>query len=609
MKRIGFALLGVLLWFAPRLAAQTPDEMFVGVYNLVLQGDSLQQGGQESAAQEKYGAALQQLKELEARYPYWNRRVVEYRLKYLEARVKPEEAAPAEAAVPAGPPPTREEVAALRQQVEALQAARAQLEAKLQEALSAQPAAVDPRELEKARGQLTALQKENELLKANLAQQEQQLSAAPDAAALDQARKAVTDLNQALAAQKDELAAVTRERDTLKQRLAASPGVAVEEPTAAPDLARAQAQVAELTRSLETEKARAADLEKQVQAAASRPAAEPSIDAATAAATLAVAKAEVASLKTSLQTEQRRAADLEAQLKAARTGAEVDSATRLKLEDLENERDALRKRVSVLTRQLDEFKLARGDESAKQLSEQLSVLRARIQVYEAQSQPYTTEEMALMRQAPVISTSDEGSGRIAARELPAGVAGLVSDAERAFRAERYDEAETKYLQALEVDEKNVHLLANLAAAQVQQGKLEAAETTLNRALAEDAMDPDSLSLKGLIEFRKGDYDAAEGTLSKAAQLSPENPLTQNYLGVTLSQKGLRKPAETAFRKAIQIDPGYAEAHYNLAVVYARQQPAFPALARWHYEKAVAGGQPRNPELEQIIADAAKEGGE
>jgi hypothetical protein len=35
----------------------------------------------------------------------------------------------------------------------------------------------------------------------------------------------------------------------------------------------------------------------------------------------------------------------------------------------------------------------KGDETAKQVAEQLNVLRARIQVYEAQEIPYTPEEL------------------------------------------------------------------------------------------------------------------------------------------------------------------------------------------------------------------------
>jgi Tfp pilus assembly protein PilF len=61
---------------------------------------------------------------------------------------------------------------------------------------------------------------------------------------------------------------------------------------------------------------------------------------------------------------------------------------------------------------------------------------------------------------------------------------------------------------------------------------------------------------------------------------------------------MRVPAETALRKAVQLQPGYADAQYNLAVVYATQQPPATELARWHYQKALAVGHPRNPDLEK-----------
>jgi tetratricopeptide (TPR) repeat protein len=108
----------------------------------------------------------------------------------------------------------------------------------------------------------------------------------------------------------------------------------------------------------------------------------------------------------------------------------------------------------------------------------------------------------------------------------------------------------------------------------------------------------------LLRFRQGNYDQAFDLLSQAAQLNPDNPATQNYLGVTLNQRGQRKPAETALRRALALDPNYAEAHANLAAVYALQQPPFLELARWHYDKALAlGGRP-NPEIEQRLTPPA-----
>jgi len=73
---------------------------------------------------------------------------------------------------------------------------------------------------------------------------------------------------------------------------------------------------------------------------------------------------------------------------------------------------------------------------------------------------------------------------------------------------------------------------------------------------------------------------------------------QNYLGLALSEKGQRAPAEAALRKAVQLQPSYAAAHYNLAVVYATQQPPATELARWHYLKAIAAGHPHNADLER-----------
>jgi len=56
------------------------------------------------------------------------------------------------------------------------------------------------------------------------------------------------------------------------------------------------------------------------------------------------------------------------------------------------------------------------------------------------------------------------------------------------------------------------------------------------------------------------------------------------------------------RKAVQLDPNYGNAHNNLAVVYINQEPPMAELARWHYQKALEAGQPRNPDLEKMLAE-------
>ena len=111
---------------------------------------------------------------------------------------------------------------------------------------------------------------------------------------------------------------------------------------------------------------------------------------------------------------------------------------------------------------------------------------------------------------------------------------------------------------------------------------------------------ESCSLLGYLKFRQEKYDDAVVALNHAAKLNPQNADIQNYLGVTLSQKGLRGPAEQAFRKAIVLDSNHAGAQNNLAVFYAAENPPNVALARFHYQKALAAGHPRNAEIEALF---------
>ncbi len=268
-------------------------------------------------------------------------------------------------------------------------------------------------------------------------------------------------------------------------------------------------------------------------------------------------------------------------------------------------------RIRALTEQRDELAKqlasARKKTSRKSAEAQLAVLnqelqslRARVAVDEAKPVPYTPDELALFRQTTPQPNPDAFQRSI--HQLPGGTAELVASAQQHFSRHEYDQAEADYQKILDHDQNNGLALANLATIELQQGKLEAAEKHIRAALAQSPDDAYNLATLGEVEFRQEKYDAALDNLSQAAKIDPNNPEIQNYLGGVLSQKGLRMQAETALRKAIEINPLYAPAHYNLAVIYLNQTPPAPLLARWHYQKAVAAGQPRNPDLEKQLAD-------
>ncbi len=53
-------------------------------------------------------------------------------------------------------------------------------------------------------------------------------------------------------------------------------------------------------------------------------------------------------------------------------------------------------------------------------------------------------------------------------------------------------------------------------------------------------------------------------------------------------------------EAIADNPDYADAHFNLAVIYSTSQPPAKELARRHYEKAVALGAQPDPTLDKSL---------
>ncbi len=270
--------------------------------------------------------------------------------------------------------------------------------------------------------------------------------------------------------------------------------------------------------------------------------------------------------------------------------------TEVRLREMAGQRDDLAKQLAAAK----EKALQRGG-SPRQLAvltEETKSLQARLAVLEAKPVPYTEPELALLRQpAPA-----PNSGKKSIHEMPAGSAELVASAQKHFAQQEFDQAEADYRKILERDPKNGLVLANLATIELQENKLVEADQHLQAALLQNPNDAYSLATLGSLKFRQKKYDEALDILSRAAKADPQNAEIQNYLGVTLNHKGLRQPAETALRKAIQLNPGYAPAHNNLAVIYLTQTPPVPLLARWHYQKALDAGQPRNPELEKMLTD-------
>lgn len=587
MKRL---LLCGILCFAVTLPAlgQSADDQYLQIYNLIQSADLLEGSGQAQNATARYQDAQQALQKFQKAYPEWNPKVVSFRLNYLAAKIGDPVINVPVAAPPPAPAPVitpeahaelQRQVVALQENLRQLQGDKSLLEAKLKEALAAQPAALDPRELARAQEQIKELQKENELLKTTAA-----ASPPPSATgekALAELRESLAEANRKVESQIELAARLTTERESLQKRieeLSTSP--------AALEALRAENEI--LKNQLAEAKAAAAnnaDAARQLEATQAR---------------LVAMQSDAEVLRLEKIALENRVKNLIAQASTppAVVASPADLA-RIKL--LETERDEFARKLTEANKELSSRRGRAANARIEQLNGQIDALRARVQVFEARAVPYSAEELALFQKpAPKIAAPAPKPEKKPISQLPSGVTALVASAQRHFAAQEFDKAEAAYLEILRRDENNAYTLANLAAIQLERGNLADAEQNATKAVTSAPDDDYSLLILGQVKFRQQQFDAAIDAFNRAAKLKPQSAEIQNYLGVVLGHKGLRDPAEQAFRRAIVLNPEYADAHYNLAVFYGTKDASFVNLARWHYQRAVAGGHARNADLEKVF---------
>jgi Flp pilus assembly protein TadD len=645
MQRLLAMLVALALTSVLSAHAQGSDDQYVQIYNAIQEAEQLEGTGQSNQALAKYLEAQTALQRFQRGHPDWNNQVVKFRLGYLESKIaglSHKAAAPAPAAVasdrPSVKPRTEAEnpFNAYNEQIRQLTAEKTLLEAKLKEALSSQPAAMDPRELVKAEDKVKSLQKENDLLKVSLNQARTKPAAVKESKSPPSVPPALAESNRKLTEQTEKANALALEKDALQKKLNSlmssqgDPG-ALEASKKALDSSNKQLAEQKLTvskimfekealefqvRSLRTSADTLASmrvenekLKKQLSETKSKPRA--TTKPTTTERLLAQANSQIATLQNEKELLRLENVALENRLKqspAPAVNANVtpalpqsdEAAARIK--QLQQEKDEIQRQLEAALKKSSGRKGKPSDKQVIEMENQMAGLRARLDVFEAHRIPYTTEELALFK-APDTTLSasvDLKATRKIIKGPPPGSAPLVAEAQRFFANKQLDKAEERYLQVLHQDDKNVYTLGNLAAIQLELGHLPDAEKHITQAVALAPNDAYSLSILGYLRFRQQRYDDALDALSRAAKSEPENAEIQNYLGLTLGQKGMRGPAETALRKAIQIEPSYGSAHNNLAVVYLAQQPPSIELARWHYQKALATGHPRNPELEKML---------
>lgn len=250
------------------------------------------------------------------------------------------------------------------------------------------------------------------------------------------------------------------------------------------------------------------------------------------------------------------------------------------------------------------------------ISQQLAVLGAPILQLTAEERSLFKEPVALLNEPSagslevamaVTKPSAEEVAAAAAPEapphpdvLPDDVRELVQKAKRHFDQKDYAATEKVYQDIVAKVPENYFALSNLAAVQIESGKLSAAEVALKKAIAINDKDSFAFTNLGILYSRQGKFPEAIAALQKAIVLNEKDSVAHNYLGVCFGQKDQREGAEKEFQRAIDLNQDYPDAHFNLAVLYATTQPQSIELAKHYYNRATELGAAPDPSLERLI---------
>jgi len=180
---------------------------------------------------------------------------------------------------------------------------------------------------------------------------------------------------------------------------------------------------------------------------------------------------------------------------------------------------------------------------------------------------------------------------------------LSTQAGKAFSSGNLRVAEELYSKALSRSPSNARLLVSLAAVKTREGKTAESVELARKALSLDWLNSLAWLLLGMNSLETNKDDEAIADLMQATLRDDSNPRAHNYLGIAAGRKGWNEVSEKELRRAVELDPDYADANFNLAVLYLGRTPPLFEMARRHYQRALDLGSPHDAALEARLAKA------
>ena len=185
--------------------------------------------------------------------------------------------------------------------------------------------------------------------------------------------------------------------------------------------------------------------------------------------------------------------------------------------------------------------------------------------------------------------------------IPQAVLPLMKEAEQSFAKGQFEKADSIYSRSLGMAPNIPSLLVSAAAVKTRLGRLEESRIMLRKALSLDLDNAAAWKLLGMNALEQKSDDEAFACLAQATLHDENNPRAHNYLGMAAGRKGWGEASEQELRRAVELDPNYADANFNLAVLYLGRNPPLIELARRHYQRALDLGAKRDQVIDNLIA--------
>lgn len=173
--------------------------------------------------------------------------------------------------------------------------------------------------------------------------------------------------------------------------------------------------------------------------------------------------------------------------------------------------------------------------------------------------------------------------------LPPQARELADLGSQLYKDKRFFDSVIIYRRALKIAPDNLFLIAHVAIAKIEVGKVSDARVGLEKVLLKKPKDLLVLTNLAIVYSRLKTYDKAIAALEQVLEIDPQNAVAHHDMGVALGKAGKLQESEDHLLRSIALDPSYAQAHLDLALMYMQQNPPAIDLARASYEKAKSLG--------------------